>query len=181
MPLRMPVWPLLTLTLFWLDEVRGGKDWWDTPILLRVFILLVSAWELVKFQFTKMKNQAAAWSDSLGLVRRPPDWQVSAATVRTHCNDCNYFTIVAIVHWKFVSIAKETRLPSHTLTIVAIFYENCDGCEIPWHLFFQDINFFVSNKKSWCAMIVVEWEINWLFLSALASNSLSNLQYSKLP
>ena len=37
------------------------------------FFVLVSARELVKFQLTKMKNQAAAWSDSLGLVRRPPD------------------------------------------------------------------------------------------------------------
>ena len=27
------------------------------------------------------------------------------------------------------------------------FYENCDCFEIPWHSFFQDINFFMSNKN----------------------------------
>ena len=38
-----------------------------------------------------------------------------------HCNDCKYFTIVGIVHWKFVTIVKKRGLPSHTLTIVTIF------------------------------------------------------------
>ena len=110
---------------------RRGKRLMGYPNPAKSFFVLVSARELVKFQLTKMKNKAAAWSNSLRLVRRSSNWQVSAATVRTHCNDCDYFTILAIVHRKFVNIVKKTRLPSHTLTIVAIFYQNCDRCEIP--------------------------------------------------